>query len=175
MKKLTFLIAFFVLLLPALVQAETCYMVTGCEGIVGWFRVNKFTELDYIKSSKALFGTKKLPAVNSVVTTKRRAQRRQISWHDPEDVRCNDIEYLDPRTHQNSFIWDRADDEYEKCQLVINGSARNTMTAGTKIRILGYHESRHLFVLVQIIKSPEWKDEPKHLFFNKPEVFEEEI
>jgi hypothetical protein len=131
-------ISIFVLTSP--VHAEQCWQTNGCDKNIGWFRINKYQPdfgRDYDTASQVLFGSKKLPLVNAVVTIRRVAYLRDIDWSNPQEgVACHD-----KRLERNETIPD--------CPM-----GMDYMAPGTVVRILGYKKGVHLFALVQIVSYP---------------------
>lgn len=139
-----FMSLFFLLIYVMPLQAEQCWQMSGCEGMIGWFRVNKYeyeqlTSRNYQNASNALFGSNELPQVNSTVNIKRRAKLRSIQWDISSIVACHDHIYRKGETSQDC---DSSDGHYD------------FMGPGTVVRILGYHQGIHLFALVQVISYP---------------------
>lgn len=133
------------ILFSSFTQAEQCWQISGCDNVIGWFRVNKYSfdiegKNTYEQSSSSLFGTKTLPLVNSVVEIKRLAKLRFINWADPNNIKCHDYEYA-------------KNDIPELCSL--EDAHYDYIGSTAVVRVLGYHKGLHLFALVQIVSYPK--------------------
>ena len=125
--------------------SEQCWQLGGCTNLIGWFRVNKYsdgTPGNVGKASEALFGSRFLPLVNEAVTIKRVAYLRRILWGETNDVAFHDKPMGKGEIQSWQPVYPSTDPESDY------------MAAGTKVRILGYHSRDHLFALVQIISYP---------------------
>jgi len=159
MYKLFFL--FISALLSTSIQAEQCWQVGGCESLIGWVRIDKYSydnlgRNTYKNRSKSLFGSESLPNVNEVVKTKRLIKLRQIDWTDLHSVNCHDHDY---KKGEIAEVCDSEDAKFDY------------LGESAVVRVLAYHKVKHLYVLVQVVSYPS---EPFKLEKNKS-VMDEDI
>lgn len=126
-----------------LALSEQCWQVGGCKNSIGWFRVNKLRDSsDPALDIQRLFGVNNLPRVDSILVIRRRAILRDLLNLDVDD---RELQLKDEAP------WTDGD---------------QSIAAGTKIRVLGYYQRLHLFVLVQILEESRdpYKNQKKYKF-----------
>lgn len=145
-------------------RAESCHVLGGCEGRVGLIRVNKgvhggvhngnptYGQDPIPFASRQLFGSDSLPASGIVLTLKRSARLRY-------QIRSQDDRALQRDARICTVI---------NCEEEDGGT--DYLAAGTVVRIVSYQMHNHLFVLVEVIKTPSHtpnEDEQQFQFDHK--------